>query len=342
LSRVLFAPPERIPGAIPWMIEHSGFLARLNSRRRLGIKLHFGEEGNRNHLKPEWVRIAAETVGRRVTDCQLLETTTLYRGSRARASTHLALAQKHGFTLANTMTPIEIIDGEHGEDYYEVPVNLELVKTARLGRKLKYVPFLLNMAHFKGHFVTGFGGVLKNLAMGLAAKGGKLEMHSQSRPHVDGRKCTSCGDCVEHCPARAIDFVQEVARIGRSCTGCAGCVMVCNQGAIRIDWNEAAETVGQKVVEYACAVLRDRTVLHMNFVVRVTPNCDCMGTTEKPVMPDVGVFAARDPVACEQAAFDRAWPALRELYPHLRPEREIEYAEKIGLGSRTYEIEELP
>jgi uncharacterized Fe-S center protein len=347
MSRVLFSPPGDITHSIPRLIEASGFLDRLNYRKKLGIKLHFGEDGNRNYLKPEYVRAAVETVGRRVTDCALLETCTLYRGSRATAVTHAALALRHGFTLQAVLAPVEIIDGEQGDEFYEVPVNLALVKRARLGRKLRHIHFLLNLAHFKGHFVTGFGGVLKNLAMGLAAKGGKLEMHSLYKPQVTEKKCTSCGTCVEYCPSQAIDFIKEVAHVGRSCLGCGGCIMVCRQGAIGIKWDEASESVSRKVIEYAFAVLRDSTnpepriCLNMNFAINITPNCDCMGTTEEPIMPDVGIFASLDPVACEQAAFDRARTALNKLYPHLDPQRAIDYAEEIGLGSRQYELETI-
>jgi hypothetical protein len=342
MSRVLFAPPDRLESDIPRLIEASGFLARINHRRELGIKVHFGEDGNHNHLKPAYVLAAARTVCRRVTRCALLETSTLYHGRRATARSHLALAREHGFTLQSVMTPIEMIDGKQGESFYEVPIDLKLVKRAKLGRKLRYIPFLLNLAHFKGHFVTGFGGVFKNLAMGLAAKSGKLEMHSQSKPVVNPERCASCGDCIDYCPQQAIDFVHEIARIGRSCTGCASCITVCRHGAITINWNEAAENVGLKIIEYAYAVLQGRIALHMNFVVNVTPNCDCIGTTEKPVMPDVGVFASLDPVACEQAAYERVQPALQKLYPHLAPGTALEYAEQLGLGSRQYELETLP
>ncbi|MEO0107976.1 MAG: DUF362 domain-containing protein [candidate division WOR-3 bacterium] len=324
------------------MIQSSGFLDQLHGRRRLGIKVHFGEDGNRTHLSPDYVRIAVETVSRKVADCQLIETSTLYRGKRAQAQSHVALAHEHGFTSQRVLAPIAILDGHQGEDYYEVPTGLESLPRARLARKLKHFPWILNLAHFKGHFVTGFGGVLKNLAMGLAAKSGKLAMHSRSRPAVDPRKCTSCGSCVDYCPHQAIAFIRDVAAIGRSCTGCAGCIAICPAGAIRIDWNEAAANVGRKVVEYAYAVLAGRRALHLNFLINVTPNCDCMGTVETPFMPDVGIFGSLDPVACEQAAFDRAQAGLRKLYPHLAPEQAIAYAEQLGLGSRSYELLELP
>jgi uncharacterized Fe-S center protein len=177
--------------------------------------------------------------------------------------------------------------------------------------------------------------------MGLAAKAGKLEMHSHSKPFVDQERCVSCGDCVEYCPHHAINFVQYVASIGRSCTGCGGCLSVCPQGAIRIKWNAASGTVQRKMVEYCRAVLQGREAFHFNFALRITPNCDCYPQTEKPFMDDVGVFGSRDPVACEQAAYDRIKEKLDELYPHLSPADLLEAAENAGIGSREHELVEL-
>jgi uncharacterized Fe-S center protein len=197
------------------------------------------------------------------------------------------------------------------------------------------------MAHFKGHFVTGFGGVFKNMAMGLAAKAGKLEMHSGSKPFVDPEKCVSCGACVDYCPNDAINFVQYVAKIGRSCTGCGGCLPVCREGAIRINWDAASETIQRKMVEYCRAVLRGREAIHFNFCLHITANCDCYPQTENPIMEDIGAFGSLDPVACEQAAWDQTEAALKDLYPHLKPDLILEVAQERGLGSRSYKLEAL-
>jgi uncharacterized protein len=183
--------------------------------------------------------------------------------------------------------------------------------------------------------------VFKNLAMGLGAKGGKLEMHSQSKPHVTPKKCTACNECIEYCPHQAIEMKNDAAVITGRCTGCASCIMVCPEGAITFKWNEVSDNVQMKVVEYAAAVMKDRVMLHMNFVVRVTQNCDCMGVTEKALMPDVGVFASLDPVVCEQAAYDRCRKALDKAWPELTPEKQLVYAEQLGLGSRKYDVEQV-
>lgn len=323
------------------MLEASAFLRQLKSKKKIGLKVHFGESGNTNHLDPGFVRAAAVATSHYNLQPIAIETTTLYRGKRQNAADHVKLAKEHGFGMDRTMAPIEILDGQCGEKFMKFRLDSELVPWARIAQGLRRFPYLINLAHFKGHFVTGFGGVIKNLAMGLAAKAGKLDMHSQSKPYVEPDQCVSCGECVEYCPYDAINFVQYVAKVGRSCTGCGGCLAVCPHGAIRIRWDAASETIQTKMVEYCRAVLAGRPAFHFNFVLKVTPNCDCYPQTETPAMPDVGVLGSLDPVACDQAAYDRTSPLLKELYPHLNPELLLESGERKGLGKRDYQLVEL-
>jgi uncharacterized Fe-S center protein len=340
-AKVYFVPPDRATAGVGAILEASGYFKRLRPKKRIGIKVHFGEHGNRNHLKPEFVRAAAIAASYHNLQPVVVETTALYRGRRQLAGEHLKLAHEHGFTIANVLAPIEILDGLHGERSYGVPLDSALVPAARLAHGLRRLRYLINLAHFKGHMVAGFGGAIKNLAMGLAAKAGKLEMHSQSQPWIDAEKCASCGDCVDYCPNDAISFVQYVARIGPGCTGCGGCLAVCRQNAIKFDWDAGSEMVQRKMVEYTRAVLLDREVIHLDFCLNITPNCDCNTATEKPVMPDVGLFGSLDPVACEQAAWDRVAPGLRGVWPQLKPELLLDAAEQLGLGTREYEVVDL-
>lgn len=322
-------------------MELSGFLNLLTYRRRLAIKVHFGEDGNDNFLNPKFVREAVRVLSLKGVQPTIVETATLYRGKRQEAKTHIELAHDHGFRLQDVLAPIEILDGKNGAEYYEVETGLKYVRKAKLAKGLRRYGFLLNLAHFKGHFVTGFGGVVKNLAMGLSAKGGKLEMHSSSKPFVNSEKCASCDDCIDYCPAQAISFVEYVAKIGYPCTGCAGCITVCRYGAIQIKWDSGAESVQKKMAEYALAILRERRALHFNFLINITPNCDCYPTTEKPILADIGFLASLDPIACEQASWDKTKKELKKLYSHLNPEILLEYGEKIGLGNREYKLVEL-
>jgi len=226
-ATVYSVPAERAREGVGAILEASGFFKRLRPKKKLGIKVHFGEHGNNNHLRPEYVRAAAVAASYYNLQPVVIETTALYRGRRQNAAEHLKLAREHGFTMASVLAPLEILDGRHGEKFYNVPTDSDLVPTAHLAHGLRRIRYIINLAHFKGHFVTGFGGIIKNLAMGLAAKAGKLEMHSSSKPAVDPEKCTSCGDCVDYCPNDAINYVQYVAQIGTGCTGCGGCLTIC-------------------------------------------------------------------------------------------------------------------
>lgn len=335
---VWFVPSEQVLDGVETILKVSGFFQLVKPRKRVGIKVHFGEAGNNNHIDPEMVRRLVIALSYYNLQPVLIETTSLYRGRRQRASEHIKLAYEHGFGVDRVLAPIEILDGEFGDKFYKVNLNSGLVTLAYLALGLRYYRYLINLAHFKGHFVVGFGGVLKNLAMGLASKAGKLAMHSRSHPYVDENKCTSCGTCIDYCPHEAISFVQYVAKIGRSCTGCGGCVAVCPNGAIRLNWDEASESVQQKMADYCRAILSGRVAIHFNVAQKITPNCDCYPQTEKPVLPDIGVFASFDPVACDQAVFDRVHGELQKLYPHLEPEILLARAEEVGLGKRDYEL----
>lgn len=340
-SIVYFVPIASINDGIGKILKLSVFFNFLSYRRKLGIKIHFGEEGNNNFLSPKIVRKTINAISQCGVQPVLLETSTLYRGKRSEAKSHIELALSHGFHLNEVLAPIEIIDGKRGENYYVQETNLPIVKKAKIGRGLRKIGLLLNLAHFKGHFVTGFGGAIKSIGMGLAAKGGKLEMHSVSKPYVNAEKCQSCGACLNICPANAISFVRYVAKIGPSCYGCASCITVCKPAAIQIKWNEASEMTQKKIAEYAKVILDTRQAFHFNFMVNLTPNCDCYPHTETPFLPDIGFFASSDPVAVDQAAYDKIKDKLKEIYPYLDSEIILEHAERIGLGKRDYQIIEM-
>uniref|UniRef100_A0A7V3PU18 DUF362 domain-containing protein n=1 Tax=candidate division WOR-3 bacterium TaxID=2052148 RepID=A0A7V3PU18_UNCW3 len=337
-SVVWFVPAERVLDGVGLILKNSGFFSQVKPRKRVGIKVHFGEAGNSNHLDPEIVRRVVITTSYYDLQPVLIETTSLYRGRRQRAAEHIKLAQEHGFSVSRVLAPIEILDGEFGEKFYTVNFGPGLAGQAYLASGLRYYRYLINLAHFKGHFVVGFGGALKNLAMGLAAKAGKLAMHSSSKPYVDEEKCASCGTCIDYCPHDAISFRQYVASIGRACTGCGGCVAVCPYGAIKLNWDAASDSVQQKMADYCRAILSGRVAIHFNFALKITPNCDCYPQTEQPIVPDIGVFASLDPVACDQAVLDRLENNIRKLYPHINPGILLARAEEIGLGQRDYEL----
>ncbi|MCX7785001.1 MAG: DUF362 domain-containing protein [candidate division WOR-3 bacterium] len=341
-STVYYIPVNKINAvSINQAVVNTNFIFQLINAKNIGIKVHFGEAGNNNYLEPKYVKMFVDLVKAKGKNPTLIETSTLYRGQRQNRISHIKIAYEHGFNENNVGAPIAILDGERGEAFEEIEVSLNYIRNAKIARGLRDYDTLINLAHFKGHFVVGFGGVIKNIAMGLSAKGGKLEMHSQTKPFVKLDKCNKCETCVSVCPTDAIIISDKGAEISSTCVGCASCVEVCPENAIKINWNESSELTQKKMAEYAWAILKNRVSLHCNFALKITPNCDCMDRTEKPILSDIGLFISLDPVACDQAVWDRTKNKINELYSEINPEILLAYCEQLGLGNRQYEICEI-
>jgi uncharacterized Fe-S center protein len=266
----------------------------------------------------------------------------------------------HGFSYATIGAPLVIADGIKSRDFVEVEVGLKHFRTVKLGSAAYYADSLISVAHFKGHLATGFGGTFKNLGMGLGSRSAKQTMHAIVRPEFkDESLCSGCGDCVEACPAGGVRVFSGKAVFDHSkCTGCAECIAVCTQRALRILWNESSRNLCEKMVETAYGVLKDKKgrVAFFNFVIDVTPDCDCLSWSDNPIVQDVGVLGSVDPVAVEQASLDmvNARPSLpdseiaisvgpgkdkfRAIRPDIDGAVQIQYAEELGMGTRQYEL----
>jgi len=307
-----------------------------------GVKVHFGEKGNHTFIPAEYAKVAVRFLTERGARPFLFETNTLYYGERGNTVSHLNLAAEHGFSPDKIGAPVVIADGMRGEAEARVPVKGRHYRTAQLAALVPEIPVVLGLSHFKGHMLSGFGASVKNFSMGCAARGGKLAMHSLSKPSIDVSRCTRCGVCETRCPVGAItrrngDFFIVEAK----CTGCAGCIGVCPVNAVRIRWDEAAESASEKMAEYAMAALAGKEAFYVNFLVNITPECDCWGEKMSFIKDDVGVLASRDPVALDQASFDMVSKEIRSAHPEVDPEIQLAHAERIGLGMRKYELEEL-
>jgi uncharacterized Fe-S center protein len=136
---------------------------------KVAIKLHMGEPGNTNYLRPDMVKPLADTV-----KASLVDSNTYYGGSRGTTSGHLQAAKEHGFTFA----PVDILDSD-GE--IRIPIrNGRHQKEAILGKHIMDYDWIISVAHFKGHSQAGFGGTFKNLAIGIASPAGKGSIHNKA------------------------------------------------------------------------------------------------------------------------------------------------------------------
>ena len=173
-------------------------------KKFVAIKMHFGELGNLSFLRPNYAKVVGDLVKENGGIPFLTDTNTMYVGKRKHAVEHLETANLNGFSPMSTGCQIIIADGLKGTDDVEVPIDGEYVKKAMIGRTIVDSDVLVTLSHFKCHELTGFGGALKNLAMGCASRRGKMEQHSEGKPLINDKKCKGCGVCPERCGSDAI------------------------------------------------------------------------------------------------------------------------------------------
>lgn len=298
------------------------------------IKVHFGEKGNDTYVPSSCYEGVINHLKSNDIESAYIETNVLYRGARTTADSHRQIAKDHGFTEL----PVIIADGEMGEAFDEIEINKEFFKTCKIGKSFGDYDQFIVMSHFKGHGSAGFGGALKQLAMGFAARGGKMAQHAGINPVVKASRCTACGLCIKKCDVDAIEMNGKAVIDHNKCVGCAGCIAVCPVGAINSDWS--GKNFKEKIAEYAYAAQLGKDNLYITYLINVTPECDCMGQHMHTVAKDIGVFVSKDPVALDAACIDILQKESGEkLFDDGR--ESIVHAIKIGFGSDQYTLIEL-
>ena len=301
---------------------------------KVAIKVHFGEDGNRNYLKPELI----EKLTREL-NATLVETNVLYRGKRRFTEHHIQLAKEHGFDFA----PIDILDSE-GEK--EINVDLEHFKVVSVGSHIDNYDNLIIFSHFKGHAMAGFGGAIKNVAMGLASIPGKMAMHASNIPLFNNSRCTSCKLCLDVCSVDAITLDPLVIDVDK-CIGCGKCIGVCPTGAIQVPWGSTGKNeFNERLVDYAKAISNNYEMVYINVLANISKSCDCDAYAQAPFMDDIGILASTDIVAIEKASLDLVNKAHNCEDTFLKVNStsgngQIDYAYKIGLGNIKYELIEI-
>ena len=356
---------DGIPTKLKKLIKAAGIGSIEMDGRFVAIKMHFGELGNVSFLRPNFAKVVVDVVKELGGKPFLTDCNTMYPGFRKNALEHLYCAWENGFSPLSTGCPIIIADGLKGTDDIEVPVQGgEYVKNAKIGRAIMDADIFISLTHFKGHELTGFGGAIKNIGMGCGSRAGKTEQHSSSKPVIEAALCRGCRRCQRECANGGLEFDAQSRKMTinyANCVGCGRCLGACNFDAIQFSQENAPQLLNRRMTEYAKAVVDGRPQFHVSLIVDVSPNCDCHSENDAPILPDIGMFASFDPVALDQACVD-ACMACEPLpnsqlsdnihsegfvdhhdhFRNSRPETEwqscLEHSEKIGLGSRSYEL----
>ena len=323
----------------------------VGKNKLVAVKQHFGERGNKGYIKPEITKNIINEIKKKQGKPSLIETNTLYVGSRANSHDHILTAYEHGFTMENMGAPIVICDGLNGQNQQAIEIPGKHFKAVYIASDVFFFDSMVVLTHVKGHKLSGMGGALKNLGMGLASRAGKLAQHANFKPSIDWNKCTHCGDCTAWCPAGALYMEkqgdEEKLIFDKDvCIGCGQCLTICPEHAIKNSAGYPMEkSCVEKMVEYAMGSISNFNgkVAYVNVVNHISKICDCYAGPNPVAGNDVGVFASTDPVALDMACFDKVKEIhgkdiFKEWYPHISARHAMKYAEKLGMGTTKYKL----
>ena len=132
-----------------------------------------------------------------------------------------------------------------------------------------------------------------------------MQQHNDGKPAVDPDLCRTCRRCAKECGSDAISYDSGKAVIDQEkCKGCGRCIGACAFDAISTAFDSANEVLGCKMAEYTAAIAAGKPVFYISLIMDVSPNCDCHGENDAPILPDIGMLASFDPVALDQACVD--------------------------------------
>lgn len=259
------------------------------------VKISSGEMGNTHYLHPELIGELVELVNGTICD-----SVTAYEGERDTKEKQIDTLKAHGF---EKIGKIDVLDG-NGERSIDIPDGL-ILKTVRIGVGCFNYKFHLILSHFKGHPMAGYGGAIKNVAIGCASRSGKSQIHTYGQSSditvgfLDNYDQTS--------------FLKAMAD---------------------------AANVFIKTMQI------NGPVLYINVANNLSVDCDCITQPEKPTMADIGIFASWDPVAVDSACIDAVYYAKdgQDLIERIESKHGtdlLDYAEKLGMGSRSYHLVDL-
>lgn len=345
----------------------------------VAIKIHYGEYNRTAILRPEYIAAIVEEVKACGGHPYVVNDTTLsyhLYNNMATSQYQQEGAIRHGYTEATFGCPVIVADGFAGEDDYRVEIpEGNILKETYIGRAVAEADAMIVIGHSRGHSITMYGGVLKQLGIGCQSKRGKYITHLAhwGDPHdaigwpkftdkCPGTACKFHKMCDDSCPHEA----HKVMAHGKEwhperCRLCYSCQVTCLfSGMTGITFEDVY--FPNAMIAHADAALgalkcfERGKVGFMNCAIDVVPECDCFPWAGKAVCPDIGIFASRDLIAIEEATLDAIdnapiMPSSVAEEKGLKPGEDkfraingfspriiTRSGEKIGLGTREYAL----
>jgi uncharacterized Fe-S center protein len=348
---------ETLPAKLDLILDKLNVRERVKDHR-VAIKMHVGNNIGYSVIHPIFVRKVVEAVKEGggkpfVTDLPW----------------SIESAAARGYTTETVGCQLHPSTGLDDNTYIGCPQQFRSLTEFRVGKPIADATFLIDLAHVKGHPISGFGGVLKNLALGCMAGATRSAMHdvAQWDPYFFKENCPDEATRVairESCPYGAIvDDVEDPDGLhwhDYKCNHCMRCADIAPEAFMPQRSNtEAFLQVMNFATKHVLDTFEPGNAVFINIANNQTPVCDCFGLTGMNVMRDAGIFGSDDPVAADLAVIDMTadfpiieenLPAMMEIVqreghpwtwihgPWKDPYFQIAHAEEIGLGSREYEL----
>ena len=305
------------------LFETAGFADMIRPHDVVAIKMHMGEWNNTAYLRPVYARALVDRIKSLGGVPFVTDTTTMpYNvwSSRVSALDHLNTDERNGFNSGTVGCPVIIADGFMGTDdvHVDLPEGLVL-KEAWVATAIALADVVIMLSHFKGHGVGVVGGAIKNLGVGCASKRGKFNLHGCGDPRYSlassifhpekcrGRECPTWQLCDSVCAFDAFHITEGGPVFDREkCRSCFSHRSTVTCGALQPpqDWGEANPAAIADAALGALKALGHRRIGFINLAIDVAPMCDCLGWSDRPIVPNIGVFASKDPVAIDTACLD--------------------------------------
>jgi len=288
------------------LYEEAGVFDGIKGGDTVAVKLHVGELGNPNYVRPFFVNHIVSEIKARGGKPFLTDTTTYYPLKRNNAVDHMETAVANGFGFA----PFIVADGLTGENGISVESPAPLLSDIEVAGAIFHADAMVVVSHLKGHPLAGFGGAIKNLGMGCVTKRTKLAQHRLLDLVVDESKCQGCGTCTEACWFNLPRVENDVAVIDSPyCMRCPICSNACPEGAIRLENRNDLPAGLAVAAQGVCNTFGSGKIGYISFANDISSVCDCAPVPGEKLVGDVGVFAAHsalsiDAVGIEQIDID--------------------------------------
>lgn len=280
----------------------------VEAKGQVAVKISTGESMLSNHLRPELIAPLVKKVNGTLVECN-----TAYAGNRQQTADHRKAIEEHGY---NAVATVDIMD-EEGE--IKIPVKDDKwIKYDIVGSHLPDYDFMINLAHFKGHAMGGFGGVLKNASIGVASRNGKTYIHTAGKAEDYNQLWQNLPEGWTESPENNTPFIESMS------------------------------AAAQAVHEYFKA---KNGIVYIDVMNNISIDCDCDGNPHAPTIQDIGIAASLDPVALDKFCLDQVFnlpndenndtKALLERINQRHGTRIVFRGEEMGLGTTKYKVVEV-